>query len=114
MKNKRINDIEIRKTSNGNRTESFYEIIKWEPNPYYQKENEYQLNADGEFYYQVENIHCKIHKNCFINPETCYVLAWVKDGNVEFIGNRPFELDKKEFKTFIKIAKSACKKLYKG
>jgi hypothetical protein len=65
----RINDIECR-FSQGR-----YEIIKWQPNDYYGREQAYAENGwvlSGGFYRR-DNV--SIAANCFVNPETCYTIA---------------------------------------
>ncbi len=65
----RINDIECR-FSQGR-----YEIVKWQPNGYYNKQQEYVDNGwelSGGFY-RLNNT--SIAANCFVNPESCYTIA---------------------------------------
>jgi hypothetical protein len=93
---------------------SWFGIEKFEPNPYYGKENEYEL--DGNYYLpKNEAVYglYRIHKSCFVNPETAYVLAsWNNmdhdecTPDLEFTGNRPFELGYEEFKEFWTVAKN--------
>lgn len=65
----RINDIECR-FSQGR-----YEIIKWQPNDYYGREQAYAENGwvlSGGFFRR-DNV--SIDANCFVNPESCYTIA---------------------------------------
>jgi hypothetical protein len=89
----RRNNIELRPMVNKS-DDIRFEIVKWQPNLYYGKEQDYILyDANDEFY--VHPIHnCRIHKNCFKNPETCFTLMFIyNNGTLKFIGNRPMELD---------------------
>jgi hypothetical protein len=65
----RINDIECRFN------QGRYEIVKWQPNVYFGKEQEYIDNgwvlSDG--FYRLNNTN--IQATCFENPETCYTIA---------------------------------------
>ena len=81
-----------------------YHINKWVPNERYKQERKYIKDGD---YYRPKNgsINCKIHKNCFKNPEYCYSIAsfdWDKEGFYElrFIGERPFNLEEEEKEIF--------------
>lgn len=65
----RINDIECRFSQDR------YEIVKWQPNGYYNKQQEYVDNGwelSGGFYRR-DNV--SIDANCFVNPEGCYTIA---------------------------------------
>jgi len=114
MKNIRIENIEIRKTNYKN---SPYEFVKWWPNQHYQQRD--ILLKDG----WIDNIdcitfnHCSIHNSCFINPETCYVIAWMKKDKegyyMETVGSRLLEISEEELKLFFDIYRKADKKLNK-
>lgn len=52
-----------------------YEIVKYQDNPYYQKESDYIKDGD---YYRPNNetfYYVRLHKDCFENPESCYTVA---------------------------------------
>lgn len=105
MKNKsRRNNLELKQINNPN----FFEIVKWEPNPYYNKQNEY--TKVGE-YYKPQNSFGNIHESCFINKEMCYTLAYVERGVVRYVGNRPFDNLKNttEFKDFLYLIRLGVK-----
>jgi hypothetical protein len=101
----------IKSFSNYNDNEfAHYSISKIEVNPHFGKESEYIL--DGEFYQKDKDSISKIHKNCFKNPESSYVLAyWIdinddeKTPDLKFVGGRPFELTKEEMNDFMDLAK---------
>jgi hypothetical protein len=89
---------------------SHYSISKIELNPYFGKESEYILN--GEFYKKDNDSIIRIHKSCFKNSESSYVLAYWIDINhderrpdLKFVGSRPFELTKEEMVDFMDLAK---------
>lgn len=72
MKNIRIENIEIRKT---NYKTSPYEFVKWWPNQYYQQK---EIMLQDGWLETIEGIvrnHCGINNSCFVNPESCYVIA---------------------------------------
>jgi len=99
----RINQIECR-FSQGR-----YEIIKWYPNGYYGKEQEYVDNGwelSGGFY---RNDNVSIHENCFVNPESCYTVATLHydDGegccDMHTVGPRLLQLSKSERADFFAV-----------
>jgi len=99
----RINQIECR-FSQGR-----YEIVKWYPNSYYGKEQEYVDNGweVGEEFYRLNNT--SIHKNCFVNPESCYTIATLHYDSDEAccdmktIGPRLLQLSKPERDDFFAV-----------
>jgi len=106
MKSKRIGDIEIIKIG------KIIEIIKWQPNCFFGKENEYD-QLDSETFRNKINPHYIVHSSCFLNNETCYVLANFENGNLKFIGDRPFQLTEKDFNDFIKITRQKTEEFNK-
>lgn len=91
----RRNNIELRpiiNNNNQNENDIRFEIVKWQPNHYYGKENDYIKN--DMFYHLPNQYHIKIHESCFKSIETCFTLIWIyNNGTIKFIGNRPMELD---------------------
>lgn len=114
MKPVRINQIEVRKT---NYKEHPYEIVKWCKNQYYQQWDNMLSDEWGENLGFLSKGITNIHKSCFENPESCYVIAWLKkdsDGYyLESVGSRILELNEEEFKDFMDIYRKADKKLNK-
>jgi hypothetical protein len=114
--NVRIGNIECRQTTYKERE---YEIIKWQVNQYYGNE-EKMINEDGYTKVKYDNgewglskdFHT-INSSCFKNPETCYVIAWLKpnrkepDVNMETVGNRMLELEQSELSTFMRVYRIA-------
>ena len=99
----RINQIECR-FSQGR-----YEIVKWQPNAYYNKQQEYIDNGwelSGGFY-RSNNI--SIGESCFVNPETCYTIATLHydkgEGccDMKTVGSRLLELSKLERADFFAV-----------
>ena len=99
----RINQIECR-FSQGR-----YEIVKWQPNGYYNKQQEYIDNGwelSGGMY-RLNNT--SISEGCFVNPETCYTIATLTYDADEYccdmktVGPRLLELDKKEREDFFAV-----------
>ena len=99
IQSKRIGVLEFREASYVGNKPPFvsYDIVKWYPNLYYGKENEY-IKLNHEFYCYSKNASCRIHKNLFKNKELCIVLATFRYDyqeecyNLEFIGDRPLQL----------------------
>lgn len=99
----RINQIECR-FSQGR-----YEIVKWFPNCYYGKEQEYVDNGyvlSGGFY---RNANVSISESCFENPESCCTVATLHydDGegccDMHTIGSRLLDLNKSERADFFAV-----------
>ncbi len=99
----RINNIECR-FSQGR-----YEIIKWQPNCYFEKEQEYLDNGyvlSGDFY-RKDNV--SIQATFFSLPETCYTVATLTYDADEYccemktVGPRLIELDKTDRADFFAV-----------
>ena len=121
MKKIRIDNIEFRRYPLPiKKGRLFYEIVKWEKNPYYNKEDElikegFTWSITGDFLQKDDVV---LDKSRFINNETCYVIAWIKisDQNIPYmqtVGSRLLELNDSEFKTFMEIYREANKRLNK-
>ena len=99
----RINQIECR-FSQGR-----YEIVKWQPNSYYNKQEEYLADGwerSGGFYRK----GCtNVSEGCFVNPESCYTVATLhyEDGegccDMKTIGPRLLELDRTDREDFFAV-----------
>ena len=117
MKKIRINNIECRKPS-PIKDKLVYEIIKWETNPYYGKEEElvkegYEQSI-GDDFLKKDNHYIDI--NSFKNLESCYVVAWLKVNNegfpyVETVGEHLLDLDGAELYSFMEVYRRANEKL---
>ncbi len=121
MKKIREGNIEFKKYTSTKTKEPLWEIVKWEKNPYYGKEEElrsqgYEDSFGGGFLRK--NGH-EIDKTFFKYPESCYVIAWVKvnkkepDVFIESIGSRLLGLDEKEREQFWEVYKKGNQYLYK-
>ena len=112
MRNIRIENIELRTTSYKNNP---YEFVKWFPNNYYEQREIMLKNGWIEGMDGIHKNHCHIHNSCFVNPETCYVIAWMKKDNdgwdMETVGSRLLDLSIEERNVFFDIYKKADKKL---
>jgi hypothetical protein len=95
---------------------SFFEILKWEPNEYYGKLQEYlndgwEISFGGEF---LQKSHRSIQLSFFTrSSESCYMLAsWTnidhdeKSPDLKFVGSRPMDLTEEEQIIFMKLAKA--------
>lgn len=94
---------------------SFFEILKWEPNPYYGKLQEYldngwEISFGGDF---LQKDRSSISISFFTSrPESSYMLAsWTnmdhdeKTPDLVFVGSRPMDLSPEEHIVFMKLAK---------
>lgn len=112
----RINNIEFRKYKG---KPLLYEIIKWYNNEYFGKEQELLKQGYIETNEHFIKDHLHIHKSCFIAPEHCYVIAFLRvnkrepDINLESVGGRILELNEQELQDFLTIYRKANKKLTK-
>lgn len=96
---------------------SFFEILKWEHNPYYGKldeylSNGYQISFGGEFVRSENGFHSISISFFTKSPEISYMLAhWEnmdhdeKSPDLKFVGSRPFELSEEEQLIFMNLAK---------
>ena len=116
----RINNIEFRKCKSINK-EPLYEIIKWQENIYFNKEQEYR-DVGYKDTPLLESLHKDGHsisKSFFTIPETCFVLSWIKinkrepDIYLESIGSRLLDITKEEKDDFWKVYKEGNEYLYK-
>jgi len=99
----RINQIECR-FSQGR-----YEIVCWQPNSYYNKQEEYLANG----WKRSDGFYCKnntsISEKCFVNPETCYTIATMhydadeRCCDMRTIGPRLLQLDCKHREDFFTV-----------
>ena len=117
----RINNIECRKYKATKVDKLFYEIVKWDTNSRYGKEEEYRANGyedsfSGDFL--VKNGH-SILKTFFTTKEFCYTIATLElnyhepDVNLKSTGSRLLDLKVSEVKDFFKVYELANKKINK-
>lgn len=99
----RINQIECR------HSQGRYEIVRWQPNSYYNKQEEYL--ADGwertGGFYRKDNV--SVSEGCFVNPETCYTVATLQyragegDCDMHTVGSRLLQLDRADREDFFAV-----------
>lgn len=83
-----------------------YHINKFQKNPHYGKEDEYEWSEDGSYAYKPESPYWRINKSCFEHPETCYAIAEFEYDEhedfyeIRFVGDRPFDLNEEEREIF--------------
>lgn len=113
----RVGNIEARNpTYLDNRETKDIDIVCWEPNSYYSKEDEYLWDEDG-IAHPRNRPYIYIYPSCFKNPETCYTVATFiyneKEPcyNLTYTGFRPFELSEKDAQDFSYILKYLYKVL---
>lgn len=87
-----------------------FEIVKWYENDYFGKEDEYPILENGMRRTSiVSNFY--ISDSLFKTKERCYVVAFIENGIVEFIGDRFSELDKEnEIFDFVWLLRKAISK----
>ena len=109
----RINQIECR-FSQGR-----YEIVCWQPNSYYNKQEEYLADGwerSGGFY-RKNNI--SVSEGCFVNPETCYTVATLHydadEGccDMRTVGSRLLQLDRNYREDFFAVYELAEERIPK-
>lgn len=109
----RINQIECRFG------QGRYEIVCWQPNSYYNKQEEYLADGwerSGGFY-RKNNI--SISEGCFVNTETCYTVATLHydadEGccDMRTIGPRLLQLDRKYREDFFAVYELAEERIPK-
>ena len=125
MKNKRIDNLEICPSTYLLPKEKWPEhpswsINYWYPNAYYGHESEYiKSETDPDWYYLPDNRHCRIHKSCFKNPQSCFSIATFNYDDHEklyqlsFVGDRAVQLTKKEVENFWKLIRYGYENLNK-
>jgi hypothetical protein len=113
----KINNIEFRKYEATKTDEKFYEIIKWQNNDYYGKEEEYRVNGylDDDNYLRKD--FTNISKSLFKLPETCYMIASVHKNSegwyLKSVGERLLELTPEEWNDFHQVYTLGQSKLNK-
>lgn len=81
LENKRINDLEFRPASYLLPKDKWpenpsWDIVLWYPNNYYGRDNEFPEDPlDNSYRVEPEYWNHRIHKSCFKNPESCFVIA---------------------------------------
>jgi hypothetical protein len=97
-----------------NKNFSFFEILKWEPNPYFGKQDDYELDGFGETWKLKDGSSSVglVGESFFTRQESCYMLAHFVDldhdevsPELQFCGGRPFDLSDEEIKNFIQVSK---------
>ena len=112
----RIGNIEFRLTQTiGEPPRDYVEIVKWYPNKYYKRENEFE--KEGEWYIHRDSFgyRYRMHENCFTNPESCYTIATLdikEEPDVISVGLRPFDLEPDEEADYKEVVKQAYQYTY--
>lgn len=112
IKEKRIGVLMFRKASYLCEEPEYpsWDIEMFYPNQNYGKENEYNVDETGEWYYK-DNPHVRTHKSCFKYKECCYTIASFNYDSHEgfyelhFICDRPICLNEEEQKIFWELFK---------
>lgn len=118
---KRIGNLEFRKaTYLGDEPEyPSWHIDYWYPNYYYGREDEFPEDPENKaFRLYPDNHNCRVHKDCFKHKETCMAIAsfdYDKEGYyvIQFIGDRPLDLNKEERELFWQLLEYGDKQLNK-
>ena len=103
----RIDNIEFKKYTSTKIKESLYEIVKWQTNYYFGREEEYKNDGYVESFggnYLQKNGH-SIDKSFFNNKETCFVLAFIEKGSESWklrsVGETLLDLTPEEWNNII-------------
>lgn len=115
----RINNIEARKYNSTKSEQSFYEIVKWEVNKLFGKEDEYREDGyvdsfGGDF---LEKNGHRISKSSFQSNESCFVVAFLRlnksesDVDLESVGSRILDLSDSELSDFMDVYRLASEKI---
>ena len=116
----RINNIEFRKYNSTKTKKPLYEIIKWEPNPYYDKKLEYfkkgyKVNHEG--WGLTKNGHT-IDMEFFNTRESCFVIAFIEKKSESWelrsVGERLLDLTPEEWDDFHQVYTLGQAKLNKN
>jgi hypothetical protein len=117
----RVNNIECRKYTATKTDDVHYEIVKWEKNLYFGKEEEYRKDGyvdsfGGDF---LQKNGSSIQKTFFNHEETCYTVASLNlnrkepDVYLESVGSRLLDLTPEEIQDFFEVYRIANPKIYK-
>lgn len=88
-----------------------FEIVKWKNNNLFGREDEFEKVGNSYVSKNPNGYSCYYHESCFENKETCYVIAFIEKGIVEFIGNRAIELNNiQEYKDFLFLLRKGVSK----
>ena len=120
IKSKRIENLEFGPASYLLPKEEYpknpaWHIDYWYPNGYYGRESEFI--KEGDWYLYPDNPHCRVHKDCFKNPQSCMAIASFNYNNhegcyeLEFVGDRPIQLTKEERDIFWELLEYGFKQL---
>ena len=123
MESKRIKDLELGEATYLLPREEWpehpsYHIDYWHPNCYYGNEDKYI--KDGDWYLIPDLQCCKIHKDCFKNPEARFAIASFDYNKHEevyelhFVGDRPLSIPKELRDTFWELVEYGYKELNKN
>lgn len=116
----RINNIEFRKYTTTKTDTPLYEIVKYEPNPYYNKLQEYlsygyEVNSDKVV---SEKDRLSIDLSLFYIRETCFGIASLSceedRHELKSVGTRLLNLTKEEFDDFYEVYKLGYSKINKN
>jgi len=111
----RIGDIAFRLAKSfGRNPRDYVDIIKWYPNSYYGREDEF-VKTDGGMYAPKDGGGWRVDPSCFKNPESCFTLATIEieeEPDVCSCGLRPFELSPKDDSDYRAIVKLAYQYAY--
>jgi hypothetical protein len=114
----RINNIEFRPYK-GKENEPLYEIVKWFPDQHYGKRQEYIDSGYKELDAYISNSGLSIDNSCFLSPESCYVIAFIrldKDEyciSIDMVGDKILELIPSEYLNFRSVLEWGNNKISK-
>jgi hypothetical protein len=115
IENLRKNNIEFRTAHNFITEEPYYEIVKWENNPWYENYDDFELTELGRYHHKHLNYY--ISESLFHRKETCYTLAtfYNREDEIEpdlkTVSDRPFRLSDEDTKDFMEVARYGFDKI---
>ena len=115
VENLRKNNIEFRSTNNFITEEPYYEIVKWEKNPWYENYDEFEVTPLGRYHHKKLDYY--VSESLFHREETCYTLAifYNREDEIEpdlkTVSDRPFRISDDELKDFVEVARYGFDKI---
>jgi hypothetical protein len=114
----KVGNIECRKYTATKTISIYYEIVKWDDNPHYNKmqdylDDGYEESFCGDFLLKDSR---SIQKTSFNLPKYCFTIASLYKGEewyLQSVGSRICELNSQELEDFLEVYKLANKKLNK-
>lgn len=115
IENFRKNSIEFRTAKNFISEEPYYEIVRYQKNPWYNKQQDFEVTILGEYRHKTDGYY--VSESLFHKEESMYTLAIfiVNEDEIEpdlkTVAGRPFELTDEEMLDFAEVARYGFKEI---